>query len=94
MGYSDDAEREGAWDARGFALIDNELPQWYLVQIIEIPVEGAATVRQLPLDSERTGEAVVNGFGSRIERAVMVVSPATRHTHQQASYRLSVKRGP
>ena len=94
LGYSDDAEREGAWDARGFALIDNELPQWYFVQIIEIPVEGPATVRQLPLDSDRVGEAVVSGFGSRIERAVVVVSPATRHTHQRANYRLSVERGP
>ncbi len=92
LGYSDDAEREGAWDARGFALIDNVLPQWYLVQIIEIPADGPATVRQLPLDSERTGEAVVSGFGSRIERAVVVVSPATRHTHQRANYRISVER--
>ena len=90
--YSDDAEEEGAWEARGFALIDNVLPQWYLVQIIEIPADGPATVRQLPLDSERTGEAVVSGFGTRIERAVVVVSPATRHTHQRANYRLSVER--
>ena len=94
LGYSDDAEQVGAWDARGFALIDNELPQWYFVQIIEIPAEGAAVVRQLSLDVERTGEAVVSGFGSRIERAVVVVSPATRHTHQRASYRLSVERAP
>ncbi len=92
LNYSDDAEREGAWEARGFAIIDNTLPQWYLVQIIEIPVEGPAIVRQVPLDAERTGEAVVSGFGSRIERAVVVVSPATRHTHQRASYRLSVER--
>ena len=92
LGYSDDAEQAGDWDARGFALIDNELPQWYFVQIIEIPAEGAAVVRQVPLDAERTGEAVVSGFGSRIERAVVVVSPATRHTHQRASYRLSVER--
>ena len=94
LGYSDDAEREGGWEARGFALIDNRLPQWYLVQVIEIPEEGPVTVRQLPLDSERTGEVVVSGFGTRIERAVVVVSPATRHTHQRASYRLSVERGP
>ena len=94
LGYRDDAEREGAWDARGFALIDNTLPQSYIVQIVEIPALGPATVRQLPLDSDWIGEAVVNGFGSRIERAVIVVSPSTRHTHQRASYRLAVEPAP
>ena len=94
LDYRDDAEREGAWDARGFALIDNTLPQSYMVQIIEIPVLGPTTVRQLPLDADRTGEAVVRGFGSRIERVVVVVSPSTRHTHQRASFRLTVEPTP
>ena len=94
LGYHDDAEREGAWDARGFALIDNTLPQSYMVQIVEIPALGTAIVRQLPLDADRTGEAVVRGFGSRIERAIVVVSPSTRHTHQRASFRLTVEPAP
>ena len=92
LGYNDDAESVGGWTADGFALIDNVLPQTYIVQLIELPPDDEPpVVRQLPLAANQAGEAVVRGVGSRVERVVVAISPSTRHTHQRADWRLVVE---
>ena len=91
LGFFDDAEQGGGWLAEGFLRTDNALPQEYAVQIIEETSDGEASVREVALDGERMGEILIKGFGTRIEHAVIVVSPVTRGTHQPARYALAVR---
>jgi immune inhibitor A len=90
LGFLDDAEQAGDWQAQGFVRTDNTLPQDYLVQIVEKGLDGKVSVRDVPLDEARKGQILVQGFGSRIENAVVIVSPVTLGTHQRASYTLTV----
>ena len=85
VGFRDDAEREVAgWQAEGFVRIDNELPQTFLVQIIE---QGRDTrVRRLVLDGEGRGGLVLG----EVERAVLAISGLTRYTTEPASYTFRV----
>ena len=91
--YFDDVEGPSDWLADGFKRIDGELPQGFVVQVIEMSLDGSSTVRELTLDEERRGELLVTGFGTRLENAVVVVTPLTRHTYQPASFKLTVSPG-
>ena len=66
------------------------LSQDYFVQIVEEYSDGSSTVRELFLDDERDGQLLIEGFGSRLERAVIIVSPVTKDTYQSAHYTLVV----
>ena len=94
IGYFDDAESGGEWRMDGFARIDNRLPQIFAVQIIEIGADGTAAVRKAALTAAgdtQTGEWRIEGFGGRIERAVVVVSPMTHNTYRPAEYTLRIE---
>lgn len=94
IGYFDDAESGGEWRMDGFARIDNRLPQIFTIQIIEIGAEGTAAVRKAALTAAgdtQTGEWRISGFGGRIERAVLVVSPMTHNTYRPAEYTLRIE---
>ena len=90
LDFFDDAEQDGGWLAEGFVRTDNTLSQEYAVQVIEETSDGEASVREIALDNERRGEILIEGFGTRIEHAVIIVSPVTRGTHQPARYALAV----
>ncbi|MCH8109693.1 MAG: immune inhibitor A [Chloroflexi bacterium] len=90
LGFFDDAEQDNGWLAEGFKRIDNALEQDYFVQVIEVTADGATLVRDVELDADRRGELLVEGFGSRIEHAVIVISPITRDTSHPARYSLSI----
>lgn len=94
IGYFDDAESGGEWRMDGFARIDNRLPQVFAIQIIEIGADGTAAVRKAALAAagdRQTGEWRIAGFGGRIERAVVVVSPMTHATYRPAEYTLRIE---
>lgn len=91
-GYLDDAESEGPWDAQGFIRTDNRVPQRYVVQVIELG--DKITVRDMPLDQDGKGVVVLRGFGSGLERAIVIVAPVAPKTTQPASYVLSVEPVP
>ena len=91
LGFFDDAERDRGWEAEGFRRIDNALPQDYAVRVIEVPTDGEVSVRDVPLNEDRRGEILIEGFGSRLGHAVIVVSPVTPHTRQPARYTLSIR---
>ena len=40
-------------------------------------------MRDIELNEERRGQTVIEGLGSQLENAVIVVSPVTRGTHIQ-----------
>ena len=91
LGFSDDAEVPGGWQARGFERIDNVLTQSYLVQVIELVAGGTATVRSMDLDGRNEGQVTLRGFGSDLDHAVVVVSPVAENTHRPARYNLSIE---
>ena len=94
LGFADDAESADGWRAAGFRHTDNTLPQTYVVQLIEIGMDGAASVRRMLLADDGGGKLrggmPVWGFGERIERAVLVVSPMAHGTYRPAEYRVRV----
>ncbi len=90
LDYFHDAESDGGWEARGFVRIDNTLPQTYIVQVIENGTEHP--VRHVTLDTQQRGAIVIRGFGSSIEDAVLVISPTTDHTSQDAPYKVTIQR--
>lgn len=94
IGYFDDAESGGEWRLGGFGRIDNRLRQVFAVQIIEIGADGAAAVRKAALTAggdRQRGEWRIAGFGGRIERAVVVVSPMTHTTYRPAEYTVRIE---
>ena len=60
------------------------------MQVIEVAADGETLVRDVELDADRRGELLVQGFCSRIEHAVIVISPITRDTSHPARYSLSI----
>ena len=91
LAYSYGAEADDGWDAQGFVRTDNVLPQSYMVQLIEMA--DTPNVRQVVLDADQRGQITIGGFGSRIEDAVLAISPVTRHTSQDAPYKIIVRPG-
>lgn len=90
LGYHYDAEDDDGWEALGFIRTDNTLPQRYLVQLIELGTE-TTRVRRMDLDEAQEGELAIEGFGSEVERAVLVVSALAPKTTEVAGYQYSVE---
>lgn len=85
IGFYDDVESgPGDWEAEGFVRMDNVLSQPFLVQVVEIG--DTVSVRRMALDETNTGTLTVEGLGSRMERAVLIVSGLAPVTTQPASY--------
>jgi hypothetical protein len=76
------------WEGRGFARVDNVLPQTFVVQLIHRS-GGRTTVTRLPLDADRRGSlALVLEHG---DVAILVVSGTTPFTTEEASFVLEVR---
>lgn len=87
IGFSDDAEQaDGGWVVDGFVRSTNDLPQSYIVQLVEYGPQ--TVVRRLALDETNVAEVEL---GSETDRAVLIVSGATRWTSEPAPYRITVK---
>lgn len=87
IGYRDDAESDGGWQAHGFVRVAEPLPQRFIVQLVE-EGDGGPTVRRLNLDSANAGEIVVPGSA---KRATLVVSGATLGTNTPAKFRVETR---
>lgn len=85
IGFFDDVETgPNGWQAEGFVRIDNQLPQHFLVQLLEIGEE--VTVRPMPLSEDNTGQLTIAGLGSTVDLAVLIISGLTPVTTEPASY--------
>lgn len=98
LGFFDDVEEDGlrqgasAWQAAGFQRLTARLPQRFIVQVIEM---GETTsVRTLLLDAANRGEVRLSGFGSTLDKAVVVIGAATEGTTETAAYRYSLRPAP
>jgi len=96
IGYHSGAEDDdGGWVCEGFVRTDNILPQRFLVQVIEFSGDGKEVkVRRIPLEEDRRGRIVIEGFGPRIERVVLAISGLTPLTTQLAPYRYRIEELP
>jgi hypothetical protein len=92
LGFFDDAESDGAWQAEGFLRLKGPLEQTFVVQVIE--TGQTTSVTTLPLDDANAGEVRLSGFGSTLDKAVIVIAAATDGTRQTASYRYSLEPAP
>lgn len=85
IGFRDDAESgPNGWQAEGFVRMDNILPQHFLAQVLQIGDE--IKLEPIPLDATNHGTLTVPGLGSRINRAVLIISGLTPVTTQVAPY--------
>lgn len=85
IGYSTDFETDdGGWISEGFVRIQNRLPQFFRVSLIEDGRE--INVQQFTVDSGQRLEIPLK-FDGEMDSAVLVVSGVTRFTTQEATYR-------
>lgn len=89
IGYKTGFEsNDGGWIARGFANIENAIPQTFLVSVFSIM--GGAPVQKITIAS---GE----GIDFQLQplpvgdRYVIAISGSSRYTRQEAHYRYSIK---
>jgi len=86
IGFADDGEQgDNGWTVDGFIRSSNDVPQSYIVQLVEFGPQ--VTVRRVGLDAENKAEVEL---GESTERAVLVVSGATRRTSEPAPYRVRI----
>lgn len=86
LSFADGAETDGEWLANGFQRIDNALPQAFALQVIEFGKDGGVSVWRAP-----SSAFSIEGFGERLDYAVLVVAPITHTTYQPADYSLRVE---
>jgi hypothetical protein len=79
---------DGGWQAQGFVLTNNLLPERYSVQLISYGPDGKPKVERLPLAEDQTGRW--NVPLSRLKNSVLVLSALTRTTTEPAPYQLSI----
>ncbi|MEE9247700.1 MAG: hypothetical protein V3U79_03275 [Dehalococcoidia bacterium] len=89
IGFSDDVEEDGGWEARGFYRTDNALPQRFFVQVIQLGEE--TRVLDVPLTFLQQGEIIVPRFGDAVKQVVLVIAGATPVTTEPATYELSIE---
>jgi len=89
LGFFDDAEANGRWQAEGFLRLTGPLPQRFVVQVIQMGETTSVTT--LPLDEANRGEVRLSGFGSTLDKAVVVIAAATDGTRQTTAYRYSLR---
>jgi hypothetical protein len=76
------------WDGKGFARVDNVLPQRFVVQLIHRS-DGQTTVERLLQDANRQGSLSLNLKSGDI--AILVVSGTTPFTTEEASFELEIE---
>jgi hypothetical protein len=89
LGYSYAAESPDGWNAEGFLLSSNVVPQDWIVQAIAF---GAETeVLEMELDESEQGRLVIEDFGTMVDRVVLVISALAPSTTETASYEYTVR---
>jgi immune inhibitor A len=88
INYQTDFESDsGGWQPAGFVRIQNMLPQYYKVSLIQYG--SPTTVTSIPLDGRNHGEIPVT-IDSASKGAVLVVSGTTRLSRQKALYQFEL----
>ena len=87
IGWSDDAEDDGGWEANGFARVNNLIPEEFLVQVVRKAPGRPAEVTRLWLDGQADGEVRLSGVNAEPdEQVAVIVSAVTREAGSRAGY--------
>jgi immune inhibitor A len=88
IGYFTDFEQnDGGWQAKGFARIQNLLPQTFRVSLVE---KGQKTsVQPVILMADQTASIPID-IGGDVQEVLLVISGTTRFTRQPAAYLISI----
>lgn len=82
--------REGDVASFWVAHLESVMAHTITATVKLVGADGAASVRDLPLNDAGSGQTVIEGFGSSLRHAVIVISPVTLGTHQPAEYKLVI----
>lgn len=86
-GYQSDFEADdGGWVAKGFARIQNALPQTFGLALIH---SGDASVTMIPLGPDQTAEIPISLDAG--ETAYLVVTGTARFTREVAAYQIEIR---
>jgi hypothetical protein len=77
------------WQSEGWLLTDNQLPQRWLVQVLEFDGDTLTGVRRVPVDADGRGQLDLGPLGNG-RRAVVAVSGLTPVTTLPAGYEYSL----
>lgn len=90
IGFFDDAETDGLWEAEGFVRTENVLPQTFGVRVVLIGSDSVIAVQDVALDGANNGSIHLDIAGVGIQSATVIVSSLTRYTGQPATYTLTL----
>lgn len=90
--FSDDAESDGDWEARGFFRSDGILPQYFIVQLVRY-VDGLPSVERFIVDGQAESGVsfTLNRFGQELQAATLIVSGTTPVTTEVARFTLRLE---
>ena len=88
VGFFDGNAGDEEWQADGFVSTNNQVPQDFIVQIIE--VGDRTRVREMVLNEENVGEMVIRGL-EHLDEAVLVVAALAPETRLDASYVITLE---
>lgn len=89
IGFYDDAETGGLWEAQGFYRTNNKLPQRFIVQVII--KDGETRVLDIPLSPLGKGGLVIREGQGDLSELVLVIAGASEVTSQPAVYKLTIE---
>lgn len=92
IGFSDDAETDGDWEAEGFFRTNGVLPQYFIVQLVRY-VGGLPSVERILLqDQGQMGFSfALDGFGHGLQQATLIISGATPVTTEVAQFNVRLE---
>ena len=76
------------WNPEGFVLVNNVLPQKFIVRLVEFHFDGTNTIREVILDENNNGSIDVLKKGNNVQKVGLVVAGATLGTYQPAGFNL------
>ena len=89
IGYTDEAENDGGWQAAGFVRSDNSVPQRYLALLISMGDE--ITVERLQVGEDQMADWTVPLGSENLHEAVLVLSGLAPLTTRPALYQLTIE---
>ena len=91
IGFDDGASGHTGWTSSGWLLVNNAVPEHFIVQLILYGKQP--TVVRVPLDAANDGTYTITGFGTTYDRAVVVVTATAPKTMEPGGFTLMLDEG-
>ena len=86
--FSDFETDEGGWTGEGFVRLQNFLPQFYEISLIEVGDDTKVT--RIDLTPQNSAEINIS-IGGDVDKVILVISGSTPFTREKAVYQYSIK---